>query len=246
MSQIAVDRLASVFVEMADTLVDDFDVVEFLQMLTVRTSELISATAAGLLLADHQGHLQMMAASDERARLLELFQVQAVEGPCQDCFRRGAPVVNVDLAAARAEWPRFAPRAVDAGFRSVHAFPLRLRGETIGALSLFGNDPGRLEPHDAAVVQSLADVATIGLLQQRAIHHGEVLAEQLRSALQSRIAIEQAKGALAQLHDCTTDEAFELLRLWCRLHNRRLSEVAHALVSEPSQFAELTEVRPDR
>lgn len=241
---IAVERLAEVFVEMADTLVDGFDVVEFLEMVTTHTSELTSATAAGLLLIDHHGRLQVMAASDEQTRLLELFQVQSVEGPCQDCYRLGSSVVNAELATAGGRWPRFAPRAVEAGYRSVHAFPLRLRNEVIGALNLFSDQPGRLEPSDERVVQALADVATIGLLQERAIRQGEVLTEQLQTALNSRIAIEQAKGALAQIHGCSTDEAFALLRTWCRRHHQRLSEVAYALTTDPAQFPELTR-RPD-
>ena len=167
----------------------------------------MGAAAAGLLLADNQGRLQLMAASDERAKMLEVFQIQAHEGPCQDCFRTGSAVMNADLREAHAEWPLFAPHAVAAGFRSVHAFPLRLRKRVIGALNLFGNDVGRMQAGDMRVIQALADIATIGLLQERAIRRGEVLTEQLQSALNSRIVIEQAKGVLAELHGCSTDDA---------------------------------------
>jgi GAF domain-containing protein len=236
---IPAERLAEVFVQVADTLVDEFDLIEFLQMVTSQTSDLIEARAAGLLLADRRGRLQLMAASDERAEMLELFQVQALEGPCQDCFRDGAAVVNADLGEAGDRWPRFAPKAVAAGFRSVHAFPLRLRNETIGALNLFGTDTGRMEPVDIRVVQALADVATIGLLQERAIRRNEVLSEQLQTALNSRIVIEQAKGAVAQIYGCSTDEAFELLRGYCRRNNRRLGDVATALLAEPRGFPDL-------
>ncbi len=242
---ISVEQLAEVFVEMADTLVDDFDIIEFLQGVTKHTSELAPATAAGLLLADHRGRLQLMAASDEQARMIELFQVQAVEGPCQDCYRQGSPVINADLSTAGDRWPQFAPRAVEAGFRSVHAFPLRLRRQVIGALNLFGSEPTHMEDADVRVVQALADVATIGLLQQRAIQHAELLTEQLQTALNSRIVIEQAKGALAQVHRCTPDEAFDLLRRWCRNHNRRLTEVAQAFTDEPSRFPALATARPE-
>jgi GAF domain-containing protein len=240
MTRIAIEQLAEVFVQVADTLDDDFDIIEILQKITTHTSELVSATAAGLLLADHQDRLQLMAASDEQARMLELFQVQAVEGPCQDCFRLGAPVINVDLAAADDKWPRFAPRAVEVGFRSVHAFPMRLRGDVIGALNLFGDKTGDMATEDARIVQSLADVATIGLLQQRAIRHGEVLTEQLQTALNSRIAIEQAKGVLAQIHGITVDEAFQMLRQWCRSHHARLSEVAYGITTDPTSYPDLT------
>ncbi|HSS67033.1 MAG TPA: GAF domain-containing protein, partial [Nocardioidaceae bacterium] len=135
---IAVERLAEIFVDVADTLVDDFDLIEFLATVTAHTSDLVDARAAGLLLADHRGRLQLMAASDERAEMIELFQVQALEGPCQDCYRQGAPVVNADLTTAAGRWPHFAPRAVEAGYRSVHAFPMRLRNQIIGAMNLFG------------------------------------------------------------------------------------------------------------
>jgi transcriptional regulator with GAF, ATPase, and Fis domain len=245
MAMISAERLAEVFVEVADTLVDEFDLIEFLQMVTGHTSRLVPAEAAGLLLADDRGRLQLMAASDDRARMVELFQVQAVEGPCQDCFREGRPVVNADLASAGDRWPRFAPRAVEAGFLSVHAFPLRLRRQVIGALNLFGTHLGEMEPADARVVQALADVATIGLLQERAIAQGELLSEQLQSALDSRVVIEQAKGALAQIHDCSPQEAFELLRSWSRRHQRKLGEVAAGVLGNPGDYPGLG-TRPDR
>lgn len=236
------ERLAEVFVEVADTLVDEFDLIEFLQMVSSHTSELVDAQAAGLLLADQHQRLQVMAASDEDAHMLELFQVQAHEGPCQDCFRQGEPIVNADLRNAGDRWPKFAPRAVAAGYRSVHAFPLRLRQKVIGALNLFGTDSGEMAPEDIRIVQALADVATIGLLQERAIRHSELLAEQLQSALDSRILIEQAKGALAQIHGGTPDQAFELLRRYCRSHHARLGEIAYAVVNAPASVPELTSV----
>lgn len=240
MTASAAERIAEVFVEVSDTLVDDFDLIEFLQMVTVHATRLASAEAAGVVLSDEQGQLQVMAASDERAQMLELFQAQSHEGPCQDCFREGVPVVNADLSSAAERWPAFAPRAVSSGFRSVHAFPLRLRKQVIGALNLFGESPGDLEPNEVRLVQALADVATIGLLQERAIHQREVLTEQLQAALDSRIAIEQAKGALAQIHGTSPDEAFERMRAFCRSHQRRLGEVARAVIVDPASVPELT------
>ena len=240
MSHIAPERLARVFVEVADTLVAEFDLIEFLQMVTVRTSDLVDARAAGLLLADPSGRLQMMAASDERAKMVELFQAQAVEGPCQDCFQTGAPVVNADLRQAYARWPRFAPIAVEAGYQSVHAFPMRLRTEVVGALNLFSESTGSISDEDADVVQALADVATIGLIQERAIAQSELVAEQLQSALNSRIVIEQAKGAIAQIHGGTPDEAFVRIRTFCRGHHLRLSDVARAIINDPQRYPELT------
>ncbi|MGZ5399669.1 MAG: GAF and ANTAR domain-containing protein [Nocardioides sp.] len=240
MATIASDQLAQVFVEVADTLVDEFDLIEFLQMVTAQTSELLGARAAGLLLADPQGELQLMAASDERAEMIELFQVQALEGPCQDCYRLGEAVVNADLRLAGQRWPQFAPQAVAAGFKSVHAFPLRLRRHVIGALNLFGDEPGEISAADATVVQALADVATIGLLQERAIREGRVLTEQLQSALNTRIVIEQAKGSLAQIHGGTPDEAFERLRSYCRRYQLRLSDVAFTVVNDAASLPDLT------
>ena len=234
MPTVSAERVAEVFVEVADTLVDEFDLIEFLQRVTTHTSELGGAAAAGLLLADNQGRLQLMAASDERAKMLEVFQIQSHEGPCQDCFRTGYAVMNADLREAHLSWPRFAPHAVAAGFRSVHAFPLRLRKRVIGALNLFGNDVGGMRASETRVIQALADIATIGLLQERAIRRGEVLTEQLQSALNSRIVIEQAKGVLAELHGCSTDDAFAMLRTYCHRHRKRLGSIAQAVVADPT------------
>jgi GAF domain-containing protein len=240
MSMLSTDRVSEVFVEFADTLVEEFDVVEFLQMVTTRAAELVDSAAAGLLLADQQGQLQFMAASDERTHLLELFQVQSVEGPCQDCYRQGSPVVNADLTTAQVRWPQFAPRALAAGFRSVHAFPMRLRQEVIGALNMFGTEEGVLDPTDVRVIQALADIATIGLLQERAVREATVLSEQLQGALQSRVSIEQAKGALAQIHGIGVDEAFDRMRRFARSNSVALSLVARDVVLNPDTLPELT------
>ncbi|QNN52108.1 GAF and ANTAR domain-containing protein [Nocardioides mesophilus] len=236
---IAAERLAEVFVEVADTLIDDFDLIEFLQMLATHTSDLFDARAAGLLLADHRGKLQVMAASDERSEMIELFQVQAQEGPCQDCFTKGEAVINADLKDATDRWPNFAPRAVAAGYRSVHAFPLRLRTQTYGALNLFGTHTGQMDPADAKIVQALADIATIGMLQQRTIQRSDDLTEQLQGALNTRIVIEQAKGMIAQTHTITPDQAFEMLRAYCRKNNLPLSDVANRVISDPLSLDQL-------
>ncbi len=216
MPTVSRERLAEVFVELADTLVDDFDLVEFLQIVTTRTAELVDVAAVGLLLADAQGRLQFMAASDEQTKLLELFQVQHEEGPCLDAYVSRAPVIVADLRLCADRWPLFAPRASAVGFRSVHAIPMRLRSQVIGARNLFGTEPGGLEGDDLRVVQALGDIATIGLLQERAIHRGEILTEQLQGALNSRIVIEQAQGALARIHGVDVDRAFDLLRGYAR------------------------------
>jgi GAF domain-containing protein len=234
MTTLSAERLAAIFVEVADTLVDDFDLMEFLHMLTDRATDLVGAAAAGLLMADAHGHLEYMAGSNETVKLVELFQLQNQEGPCLEAFATGVPVINVDLSQATARWPRFAPRATAAGFQSVHAFPLRLRHQVIGAMNVFGSRPGGdFTGADVPIMQALTDVAAIGLLQKRAVRHGELLTEQLQGALHSRIAIEQAKGAVAQATSVTVDEAFTAIRGYARRHNRKLTDVAHDLVATP-------------
>jgi transcriptional regulator with GAF, ATPase, and Fis domain len=240
MTVVSTERLADVFVELADTLVDDFDVIEFLMMVAHRTSELIGDADVGILLADQRGHLQFMAGSNEDVKRLELFQLQVHEGPCMDAVRDGQPVVNADLQMAEDRWPRFAPRAVAAGYQSVHAFPLRLRDEVIGAIGVFGTDNARWEDADVHIAQTLAHVATIGLLQERAVRRGAVLTEQLQAALNSRIVIEQAKGAIAQFHSVTVDEAFVLLRSHARRTGAHLGVVAHAVLTDPATLAGLS------
>lgn len=241
MTTISAQRLAKVFVEVADALVDEFDLIDFLHMLTDRTANLVGASTVGLLLADQHGQLQFMAASDENTKLLELFQVQNREGPCLDAYHTARPVINADLHRAEDRWPRFAPRAAAAGFRAVHAFPLRLRQELIGALNVFGTEVGGgFDAGDVQIIQALADVAAIGLLQQRAISRGEVLTEQLQGALNSRIVIEQAKGAIAQARGISVDEAFTIIRGHARRTNQRLGDVAHTIVTDPAGPATVT------
>lgn len=241
MTSVSAERLARVFVEVADTLVTEFDLVEFLQLLATRTADLLHRSPVGLLLANHAGELSFMAASDDNVKLVELVQLQQREGPCLDAFRTGQPVVNADLREAVTRWPTFAPYAVSAGFRSVHAFPLRLRADRIGALNVFSGDVGgHLGADDVAVVQALADVASISLLHERAIARGELLTEQLQGALNSRIVIEQAKGVIAQARAVSVSEAFELLRSYARNHGRRLTDVAHTVVTDLRSIPELT------
>jgi hypothetical protein len=224
-------------VELADTLVDDFDVIDFLQVVASRCGELLDVAAAGVVLADHSGSLVTVAASDERARLLELFEIQNDEGPCRDCYRLAAAVVNVDLDDAREVWPRFAPQAISAGFGSANALPLRLRTQVIGSLNLFHARPGGLGSEQLRLAQALADAATIGILQQRTIHHGEVVAGQLQAALTSRVVIEQAKGVLAERLQISVANAFGVLRQAARSRNKLLSELARE-VAESAQGAE--------
>lgn len=219
--------LAEAFVELADTLVDDYDVVDLLDRLAGHSVRLLEVTAAGLLLDDQRGHgLRVIAASTEQTRLLELFQLQTDEGPCLDCVATGQSVSVPDLGAATVRWPQFAPVAIQQGFHAVHALPLRLRDQTIGALNLFHNQPTSLAAHDLQLAQALADAATIGILHERAIRRSETLIEQLQTALNSRVIIEQAKGFLAHRGGIGVDQAFDLLRAYARSNNLRLSDTA--------------------
>lgn len=222
--------LVETFVALADTLVADFDVVEFLSMLTLRVVELSIATESGILLADETGDLQFMAASKERTRLLELFQIQNAEGPCHDCFTTGKAVQVADLKLEVDRWPVFAPRALDVGFRSVQAVPMRLRGETLGAMNLFMAEPGVVETKDQALIQALADIATIGLLQRRTTLNAQLHLGQVQHALHSRIVIEQAKGILAQQAGIPVDTAFDRLRKYARSNNKPLHDVARSVI----------------
>jgi GAF domain-containing protein len=224
------DLLVATFVDLADTMVADFDVIDFLHMLTSRSVELLAVSATGVVLADPRGQLRVAAASSEAASVVELFQIQNDQGPCLECFRTGRPVAAADLNSPDQRWPRFAEAAARAGFRSVHALPMRLRHEVIGALNLFGSGPGPLGPEDLRVGQALADVATIGLLQERSVRRNETAAEQLQAALTSRVIIEQAKGKLAERLGIDMERAFGMLRDYARGSNQRLTDVARNFV----------------
>jgi transcriptional regulator with GAF, ATPase, and Fis domain len=245
MATVSPARLATIFVEVADTLGDGSDLIDFLQMVADRAAQLVDA-AVGLLLADSRGELQFMAASEETVRLLELFQLENREGPCLDAFRTAEPVAGVDLARPGGAWPGFCVEAASVGFASVHAFPLRHGTEVLGAMNVFGRATGGFGAADAQILQSLADFATIAILKERAISRCGLLAEQLQAALSSRIVIEQAKGALAQVHDVSVDTAFNLIRSYARSRNRRLTEVAQAVVSNLASMPELAKSADQR
>ncbi|AIG80536.1 Hypothetical protein AJAP_38760 [Amycolatopsis japonica] len=229
MTDLAAD-LRETFVQLADTLVDDFDLVEFLDVLAFRCVELLGASTAGLVLADLRGTLTMVAASDEQTRLLELFQLRNSEGPCLDCHREAEPMLCPDLARVRGRWPKFAREAENAGFRSVYALPMRLREEVIGALSLFGTRPALLDDEGVRLGQALADVATIGILHHRLLERQEIITTQLQTALNSRVIIEQAKGVLAERLHVSVSDAFGVLRAHARSNNRKIVAVAAGII----------------
>ena len=246
MAVIASERLAETFVELADTLVGGFDLMEFLHLLTERCVEILEVDAAGLLLADGRGALQLVAASTDQARLVELFQIQVDQGPCLDSYRTGVPVVVHDIATAdaAAKWPRFAAAAAEMGFAHVHAIPMRLRDQIIGTLNLFGSAPNGLDPAVARVARALVDVATIGILQERAAREQELVAGQLQVALNSRVVIEQAKGILAERLQMTPDQAFLILRQYSRANNRPLTRLAGDVISGTTSISAVSSAKP--
>jgi transcriptional regulator with GAF, ATPase, and Fis domain len=230
------DEVLSAVVSLVDSLLDDFDVVELLTDLTERCVGLLDVASSGLLLADARGQLHLMAATSKSIQALELLQLQRDEGPCLDCFATGKPVSVPDLEAESSRWPQFVPAALDSGHRSVHAIPMRAAGTVIGALGLFGASTGSLDSSDLAVASTLAHVATVAILQEHAPSPIAVM-PRLRSALSSRVVVEQAKGYLHERLDVPLDMAFELLRRHARARDLHLTDVARTLISSPSDRA---------
>ena len=230
------EKLARTFVELAECMVDDFDALDLLNVLVERCVDVLDVAAAGILFADAQDQLRVTASSGESARILELYQLQNDEGLCLDCFRSGVPVSAPTLKEARDRWPRFVPAAIDQGFGGALALPLRLRGRVVGALNLFGDQHSRLdEPVIHPIAQAMADVSTVAILQGQAGKEREMLNEQLQTALDSRIVIEQGKGVLATRLGVEIDEAFELMRRHARNARRPLAEVAEEVVHARSE-----------
>jgi GAF domain-containing protein len=231
--------LAKTLVELADTLVADFDVVDLLTLLATRTVEVLDMTAAGLMLVAPDGSLRAMASSSEAMRVLELFEIQAHEGPCFDSYQTGLPVTNERLTGG-GRWPLFAAEALAAGFQTVHALPMRLRGTVIGALNLFHNEAGEMRQADIDAAQALADVATIAILQHRAALEAQILNDQLNHALNSRIVIEQAKGVVAEREGLDMTQSFARLRSYSRNNNLRLADVARHVVEGALDVSDLS------
>jgi hypothetical protein len=222
--------LARTFVDLADTLVADFDVIDFLHTLASRSVQLLDVDAVGIMLADAHGDLHVMASSAEEARMVELYELQNNEGPCLDCFRSGRRWSRRTCPRCAA-WPVFIKRLQQIGYQPAQVLPMRLRDETIGALNLFRIRPGRLSDVDLGIGQAMAHVATVGLIQERAIATRELLATQLQTALTSRVQLEQAKGMLAQRTGLQMDQAFHLMRAYARSRNHRLSDVAAQIIN---------------
>jgi GAF domain-containing protein len=224
------ERMLEVFATLADTLVADYDMVELLQLLVESCQDLLDVEAAGLLLADHNGELEVVASTDEESRLVETIQLSAEAGPCIESFRTATVVSVPDIAAAPERWHRFKAAALQNGFASTCAVPMRLRDTTIGSLNLLRTEPGELNREDLRAAQALADVATIGILHERSFRASDVTRAQLQLALNSRVTIEQAKGVLAHTHGISPDRAFDRLRTYARSHQLPLSLVAERVV----------------
>jgi transcriptional regulator with GAF, ATPase, and Fis domain len=234
-------RIARAFVNLADTMVDDFDLTEFLHVLVDHCVDLLEVDAAGVLLSDQRGGVRMAAASSEKAELLEVFAADTDGGPCVECVRTGEAVVSTDVTADAERWPRYAAVAEACGFRAVHALPMRLRRDVIGALSLLNVEPDGVHAMSTQLGQALADVATIGILQQRTIDRASVVTEQLQTALNSRIIIEQAKGMLAaHSGTLTPEQAFTALRGYARTHHHRLSDLARQVIDGTADIKAIT------
>lgn len=225
------ERILEVFAGLADTLVDDYDVVELLQTLVDACRTLLDVSAAGLLLADENGELEVIVSTNEESLLVETIQLAADAGPCIDSFLTATVISVPDIARAPAEWEPFKRAALAGGFRSTYAIPLRLRDTTIGSVNLLRTDTGELNPHDIRAAQALADVATIGILHERTMRATETTREQLQLALNTRVTIEQAKGVLAHTHGISMEEAFEMLRHYARSRQLSLTSVAEQLVA---------------
>ncbi|MFG2649253.1 ANTAR domain-containing response regulator [Streptomyces sp. NPDC048436] len=237
--------LAEAFVAVADSLTDEFDVVEFLQSMAVHSVELLGVSAAGFTLADSQGELGLVAASGGHAWVFDLFALQQGQGqgqsqdqgqgqgPGPDCYRSGTAQTNIALGdpEATTAWPGFAPRALAVGCAMTHVLPLRREDQALGTLQLFQTTATVLGPDEIALAQALVDIATIAILRRRFLEQTLVERDQLQSALTSRVVIEQAKGVLAERWQCTVDEAFEALRRHARTNRLRLTECARLVVA---------------
>lgn len=226
------ERVSAAFVRIADTLVADYDVLDLLHVLVDVTVDLLDVTAAGLLLADPRGDLQVVASTSEESELVEVLQLRAGEGPCFECYRTGTPIIVEDIASLDGQWPEFRAAALSQEFRSVQTLPMRVQGKTIGAMGLFRREPGKMSGEDSAIGQALANVATVGILQERTLRESMLINEQLQRALNSRVFIEQAKGVIAYRSGVNMEEAFRRLRSFARSNNQSLQETAAQVINQ--------------
>jgi AmiR/NasT family two-component response regulator len=214
----------------ADTLIDDFDVVEFLHELAERCAAICEAVDVGIVLVNDRPELVVMASTSERLHAIEALQLSAGHGPCLDAFVTGEVVTASSREEIARRWPALAEGVRDTGYQSVHAVPLRLRRTTVGSLNFFRDREGRLELDDVIAAQTIADVATIGLVQERAIREAATARDQLQHALDSRVVIEQAKGVIAHRNGVDMETAWRMLRQRARSRQARVGDIARAVV----------------
>ncbi|OAN39878.1 GAF and ANTAR domain-containing protein [Mycolicibacterium iranicum] len=231
--------LAQTFTELADILVADFDLVEVMHLIAARSQQILDVDAVGILVVDCHGSLNVIAASTEEARVLELSALQNREGPCLECFRTGQPVSCADMSTETTRWPRFAPEALQAGFTGVHALPMRLRDEVIGGMNLFSAARRSVDAEMLDAAQALTNVAAIALIHERAIRHRRLLVEQLQHGINQRLTIEQAKGLIAERAGVGIGEAFDVLRAYACTHHWKLSELAQAVIHDGSTTSDV-------
>jgi GAF domain-containing protein len=224
------ERINGAFLKVADTLMDSYDVVDLLSTLVHECTDLLGRQGGGILIADATGDLELLASTSEAAEFVEVMQLAAGSGPCVDCFTTGKAVAVTDIAESGERWPKFRTAALDRGFRSLHATPMRVRGKVVGTMNLLGTETGGLDERDVALAQALADVAIIGILQERSLRDPRILSEQLHLALDTRVLVEQAKGVLAHTLGLDMEAAFNTLRGHARRNGMPLREVAEGVV----------------
>jgi GAF domain-containing protein len=223
-------RINEAFVKVADTLMDSYDIVDLLSTLVNECTDLLGVDAGGMLIADTFGNLELVASTSEEAEFVEVMQLAAGAGPCVECFTSGAAVSVADIRDTDGVWPEFSAAALQRGFRSLHATPMRLRGRVIGTMNLLGVEPGVFDARDVALAQALADVAIIGILQERSLRDPQIISEQLHLALDTRVMIEQAKGVLSHVHSMSMEGAFRSMRAYARDHGMSLRDVAGGII----------------
>jgi GAF domain-containing protein len=238
------ERINDAFVRVAGTLVESYDILDLLSTLMHACTDLLDVQAAGILLVDSTGQLELVASTSEEAEIVEVMIVAAGAGPCVDCFKTGAVVSVADIDTDAAEWPRFRRSALDQGFRAAHATPLRVHGEVIGAMNLLSTEAGALSARDSQLAQALADVATVGILHERSFREPGIVPAQLHLALDTRILVEQAKGVLAEVRSCSMTDAFTALREYARDHDVSMRETAQGVVDGSIPAETLGQTKP--
>lgn len=232
-------RINEAFVKVAGTLMDQYDVVDLLSALVEECTDLLDIQAGGLLIANNLGELELIASTSEEAEFVEVMQLAAGAGPCVDCFHTGEQVSVDNIDASGDRWPEFRKAAMRKGFQAIHATPMRIRGKIIGSLNLLGTTPRHLSDRDAKLAQALADVAVIGILQERSLRDVNFVNEQLQLALDTRILVEQAKGVLAQMEKLDMDAAFTVLRAYSRANGISLRITAQNVINRSLDTADV-------